>query len=194
VGNETKGAVHRNQILLVTLSNGNWLWVKSINDDESINGYVAKEAVIRPEPTVAKAPATSPTVSKSPTTLSQNVQGQYIPAQGQVTSQGRVIQGQGNVVQGTYPQQGQYVPQTQPRYPAQGSTQQYYPSQTNGRQTTYSNQSSSSNTRQMNTSQNYNQRSTNSRFPSRTGGRKTFSESFNESYNKWNRILNNGRR
>ena len=45
VGKDSVGTVIRNQSLLVTLSRGEWLWVDSVNDNDSIQGYVKKSAV-----------------------------------------------------------------------------------------------------------------------------------------------------
>lgn len=40
------GWVHQNQVVLITDVRGEWLWVKSVNGDESLTGYILKSAVL----------------------------------------------------------------------------------------------------------------------------------------------------
>jgi hypothetical protein len=47
------GTVKKGQVLTVSSANGNWLWVKSINGDETLQGWIDKSALIKKTTTAA---------------------------------------------------------------------------------------------------------------------------------------------
>ncbi|MCM2370209.1 caspase family protein [Aporhodopirellula aestuarii] len=59
VGTEVKATVRKNQIALVTLSKGDWLWVEAVQDNSQIQGWVQKSVF-----TKSTAPST-PVVSST---------------------------------------------------------------------------------------------------------------------------------
>ncbi|TWT96366.1 caspase family protein [Neorhodopirellula pilleata] len=59
VGNESKATARKNQIALVTLSQGDWLWIESIHDNNSIQGWVSKDAFRKPSSETASSPIAS---------------------------------------------------------------------------------------------------------------------------------------
>ena len=65
VSKATIGTVRRNQILLVTLSQGDWLWVHSVNDNETLQGYVKKSVVSAPGLSQVSAPTSKPEVTST---------------------------------------------------------------------------------------------------------------------------------
>ncbi|EMI57132.1 Peptidase C14, caspase catalytic domain protein [Rhodopirellula sallentina SM41] len=124
VGTEIKATIRKNQIALVTLSKGDWLWIESVQDDRSIQGWVNKSVFTRATQTAkqfASDSATSggtkrneskPIVSSQPISSSRPVQGNHamsqttqsfssgIPTQSSTVSPGsssRVITNQGVV-------------------------------------------------------------------------------------------------
>lgn len=59
IGNESKAKARKNQIALVTLSQGDWLWIESVQDNQSMQGWVTKDAFVKPVPEVASEPIVS---------------------------------------------------------------------------------------------------------------------------------------
>jgi len=66
IGNESKAKARKNQIALVTLSQGDWLWIESVQDNQSIQGWVTKDAFVKPAPKVASEPIMSAKTSQTP--------------------------------------------------------------------------------------------------------------------------------
>jgi len=68
VGKNTRGTARRNQIALVTLSKGKWLWVASVQGNESMQGWIAKTAFLKEKPKPEPEPAqpTRPAVVTNP--------------------------------------------------------------------------------------------------------------------------------
>lgn len=76
VDTDVTGNLHRNQIALVTQARTNWLWVKSVQGDESIRGWVKKtEFVSKPKPPAPSKVTTSP----RPTTTVPSPSGTTLP-------------------------------------------------------------------------------------------------------------------
>jgi len=54
LGNTATGEVGKGEIVRVTQSNGNWLWVDSVDGNNSLKGWITKEAVIAKRVDAAK--------------------------------------------------------------------------------------------------------------------------------------------
>lgn len=63
VGSETKGKLFKNEIAMLTKSQGNWLWVEAVQGDKSRQGWVDFSAFLS-----TTTPASSTTASSKPTT------------------------------------------------------------------------------------------------------------------------------
>ncbi len=134
VGAETKATIRKNQIALVTLSKGDWLWIESVQDDRSIQGWVSKSVFMKnsapPKTSVTSAKeivveqpkASRPVVSSQamnsstnsiPNSSTQSFPTQSFPVQSGTSS--GVINSQGVVQSVPMNSSGQFSQQTIPR-------------------------------------------------------------------------------
>ncbi|NND98527.1 MAG: caspase family protein [Pirellulaceae bacterium] len=61
IGTQSNGNVHRNEIVLLTRSNGDWLWVESVQGNESRRGWVTQKIFFDAVKTTAQVADSSPT-------------------------------------------------------------------------------------------------------------------------------------
>jgi len=81
VVNDVRGRLQRNQTVLVTTIAGNWLWVESVDGNDRLQGYLAKDAVLE-QPLALAQPQTQ---VRSPTQHQQGYEtrpNQTRPSQG----------------------------------------------------------------------------------------------------------------
>jgi hypothetical protein len=85
VGTATVGKVTKNQIVLVTMVKGDWLWVASVNGTDGFQGYINKSAVMAQPVPQTKASTTASTRPAAPAATSQSTYQPYKSGQTQTS-------------------------------------------------------------------------------------------------------------